>query len=563
MGWLVCWSSERDDLPRRLTIWAGVVGLALAACAGPPEGTASPAATGDTSTESPTEWSGETRDVPADYPTIQAAVDAATPGDLILIDRGVYRESVDVKTPGLTIRGVDRNEVVIDGEFERENGIQVIFTDGVVVENLTTMNHKLNGVFWSGVRGYRASYVTAINNGDYGIYAFDSSDGLFENSYASGSPDASFYIGQCNPCDAVITDSIGEYSGLGYSGSNASTNIYIVDNIFRYNGTGVAPNSLDGELLPPAENVVVAGNLIYENGYEEFPHKNAQWATQGIGIAMAGTVDSLVVKNRVVNHPLNGIQVFPNVDANVWMPANNVVSTNAVEGSGLADLALTGPSGSGNCFAHNEYGWTMPPALEVTQACSDLRFPALWELGALSAQFGRVIERGLGLDIDVFYGDMPRPPDQPQMPGGVGAEVAPAVDVLAGAEPDLNEIGTPAMPIDLDVNQRKGFNIMGVTFATAFGALVGLYAYVLPLVLYAAWVVIAVWEIITRREDLSRGAGIVWILVILIVPFLGVIAYYLFGKSRIPVAYRWVLLLGGMGAYLVFLALGLVLGGVV
>ena len=548
---------------RRLRIVLAVFGLALAACAGPSEGEAAPAATGDTSTEAPSEWSGNTLDVPDDYPTIQAAVDAAEPGDLVLIEEGTYRESVDVRTPGVTLRGVDRNEVIIDGEFERANGIQALFTDGVVVENLTTMNHTLNGVFWSGVRGYRSSYVTAINNGDYGIYAFGSGDGLFEHSYASGSPDASFYIGECNPCDAVITDSIGEYSGLGYSGSNASTNIYIVNNVFRYNGTGAAPNSLDGELLPPTENVVVAGNLIHDNGYGEFPHKTAQWATQGMGVALAGTVHSTVFRNRIFNHPLNGIQVFPNIDANVWMPADNLVMENVVEGSGLADLTLTGPSQSGNCFAHNEYGATMPAALELTQSCDGLRLPALWELGALSAQFGRVIERGLGLDPDTFYGDMPHPSDQPQMPEGADAPVVPAVDVYAGVEPDLDSIGLPAMPIDTEVTQRKGINIMGVPFASTFGAFIGLYAYVLPLVLYAAWVVIAIWEIINRRDDLSRGAGIGWILGILIVPFVGVIAYYIFGKSQIPVAYRWVLLAGGMGAYLLFLVLGLFVGGVV
>ncbi|HEX6300617.1 MAG TPA: PLDc N-terminal domain-containing protein [Acidimicrobiia bacterium] len=550
-------------MTRRPVLWATLSLFAVVGCAGPPQGEASPAATGDVTTVSPSEWSGTTRNVPAEYPTIQAAVDATEPGDLVLIDRGVYREAVDVRTPGVTIRGVDRNDVIIDGEFERANGIQALFTDGVVVENLSTINHTLNGVFWSGVRGYRGSYITAVNNGDYGIYAFDSGDGLFEHSYASGSPDASYYIGQCNPCDAVITHSIGEYSGLGYSGTNASNDVYIVNNEFRYNGAGLAPNTLDSELLPPAEGYVIAGNLIHDNGYIDFPHKGAQWATQGNGIIAAGTTDGLITKNLIFNHPSSGIQVSFNVDANVYMSSDNVVSGNVVNASGLADLTLSGPSASGNCFEDNDFSTTMPAVLELAQPCAGLRLPALWELGSVASLFGRVIETGLELDSEVFYGDMPYPADQPQMPGGADAPVIPAVDVFASAQPDIEAIDVPAMPSDVEFTQQKGFNIMGVTFASTIGGFVGLYAYVLPLVLYAAWVVIAVWEIITRREDLSRGIGVGWILVVLIVPFLGVIAYYLFGKSRIPAAYRWVLLAGGMGAYLLFLVLGLLVGGVV
>jgi len=470
---------------------------------------------------------------------------------------------VRVHTPGLTIRGIDRNEVIIDGEFERINGIEVLFTDGVVIENMTARNHTHNGFYWSGVRGYRGSYLTAINNGDYGIYAFDSGDGLFEHSYASGSPDASFYIGQCNPCSAVITDSIGEHSGLGYSGTNASTDIYIVNSVFRYNGSGLAPNTLDSELLPPAEDVVVAGNLIHDNGYGAFPHKGAQWAAQGNGIIAAGTTNSTYTRNLVVNHPSSGIQLTANVDANVYMPVDNRVVDNVVMGSGLADLTLSGPSESGNCFADNEYDHTMPPGLEQTQACEGLRLPMLWELGSFTGLFGRVVEHGLELDTEVFYGDMPHPGPQPGIPGGADAPVAPAVDVFAGAEPSLDSIEVPEMPPDLEVIQEKGFNIMGVTFASTIGGLLGLYGYVLPLALYAAWVVIALWEIIGRRDDLSRGAGIGWMLAILIIPFLGVLGYYIVGKSRIPAPYRWVLLAGGMAAYLIVVALGLVLGGVV
>jgi len=47
-----------------------------------------------------------------------------------------------------------------------------------------------------------------------------------------------------------------------------------------------------------------------------------------------------------------------------------------------------------------------------------------------------------------------------------------------------------------------------------------------------------------------------------VIPFLGVIAYYVVGKSEIPAAYRWTMLAGGMGVYILFLVLGLVIGGI-
>src|SRR6266568_8179554 len=57
------------------------------------------------------------------FRTVQAAVDAASPGDWILIWPGVYHEKsaqwptagVWIQTPNLHIRGLDRNGVIIDG----------------------------------------------------------------------------------------------------------------------------------------------------------------------------------------------------------------------------------------------------------------------------------------------------------------------------------------------------------------------------------------------------------------------------------------------------------------
>jgi hypothetical protein len=47
--------------------------------------------------------SGTTRRVTEDHRTIQAAVDAARPGDLILVGPGVYREEVKVLNIGLLL----------------------------------------------------------------------------------------------------------------------------------------------------------------------------------------------------------------------------------------------------------------------------------------------------------------------------------------------------------------------------------------------------------------------------------------------------------------------------
>jgi plastocyanin len=68
--------------------------------------------------------------VPQQYSTIQQAVDGAKPGDLIVVSPGVYHEAVKVTTPYLTIVGTDRNQVILEGDFKRPNGIHVIEADG-------------------------------------------------------------------------------------------------------------------------------------------------------------------------------------------------------------------------------------------------------------------------------------------------------------------------------------------------------------------------------------------------------------------------------------------------
>ncbi len=247
--------------------------------------------------------------VPADYPTIQAAVNAAKPGSLVLVASGVYREAVTVSNPRIVIRGEERAGTILDGEFTRDNGFKVI-ADGVAIENMTARNYTKNGFFWTGIKGYRGSYLTAIRNGDYGIYAFDAVNGQFDHDYGAGSPDAGFYIGQCYPCNTVITDSIAEWNGIGYSGTNAGGNLLIVNSIWRHNRVGIVPNSGTEEANPPERETTIVGNIVYDNNNAKSAAIDIAQTAIGNGILLAGGIDNTVERNLVYDHDIAGIGVI-------------------------------------------------------------------------------------------------------------------------------------------------------------------------------------------------------------------------------------------------------------
>jgi plastocyanin len=529
------------------------------------------------------EASGTVRRVPRDHRSIQAAVDAADPGDLVLIDPGVYREQVKVDTPSLVLRGTDRNTVVIDGEFTRPNAISIT-ADGVAVENLTVRNARLNGVFWTGVTGYRASSVTAVNNEVYGIYAFDSVDGLLEDSYASGSADAGFYIGQCDPCNAVIRGVVAEHNGLGYSGTNASGNVHLVESTWRYNVAGIVPNTLDTELMPPATDVDIVGNLVYGNGVYDAPTLEIQWPTFGGGVIAGGTEDVRIERNRIVGNALHGVLVSLNLSEQVWIASGNVVRDNVVAGSGRADLALSGPAGAGNCFSGNDAGRTVPVGLQVFQSCDGPRLPWRWDLSTVTNNLGYVAEAAHGIAPVNAPRDQPYPPPQPQLPGGAAAPVAPAFDVYDRVDLYLSAIDVPDAPADLPPDHPEEVLVSGLPLLTTgfWSVFFGLYAYMLPIILLAAWTAVALWDLARRAGgegerqraggrghegkgelmDVSRGATIAWIAVILLVPFVGVMAYLLL-RADLPGWLRGTLVGGGLAAYVLIMGIGAAVGGVV
>jgi hypothetical protein len=91
--------------------------------------------------------------------------------------------------------------------------------------------------------------------------------------------------------------------------------------------------------------------------------------------------------------------------------------------------------------------------------------------------------------------------------------------------------------------------------------LLGLYGYLLPLLLYVVWSALAMWDI-GRRKDLSTAAVWSWVLAILVVPVLGAAAYLLAGSSQIARPLKLATVLGGAAAYAIVLLIGATIGGI-
>ena len=458
--------------------------------------------------------------VPAQFAAVQDAVDAARAGDLILIAPGVYREEVVVTTPRLTLRGEDRNRVILEGDFNRHNGIKVLGAEGVVVENMTARHYTINGFFWTGVRGYRGSYLTAYSNGDYGIYAYDSVFGQFDHSYASGHPDSGFYVGQCKPCHALITEVLAEHNALGYSGTNAGGDLTISNSIWRNNMSGIVPNTLDSERFAPQDGTRIVGNLVYSNHNESAPVKRLQYPTFGSGIILAGGINNVVEGNVVWDHPNYGVLIIANLDRNVWIPSGHRIRSNTVWASGRADLALAAPAGRDTCFATNRFARSRPPAIQQVYGCgSPLSRLGGGDPGPLVVMLRQYARAQSGAFTSADWKTQPVPPAQPSMPDPFAppapAWPTPESRALSGASA---MVPTQSLP-----REAAAFGPVASGAPAAGGEYVRLLFYLLPFLVYDASVIAVAWD--ARRRRIRRAGRMGWVLLALILPYLGALVY--------------------------------------
>ncbi len=296
---------------------------------------------------------------------VQAAVNAAKPGDWILIAPGDYHErtttipvgaqgddragaGVLIRTPGLWLRGMNRNQVWIDGtkpgsrrcssaaadqdfgpldsanQPGGRNGILIYKAPGVIVENLSVCNFVNgdhgggNAVWWDGgassgtqsnMGRWWGNYLTATSSyfkddsspsAGYGIYSSNTKGpgmGEFAHDFASNMNDSAYYVGACPDCNVTLDDVHGENAPQGYSGTNSGGHVLIENSEFDNNETGFATGDLNNDDAPGPQDGTCPGDAVNPDAPKGIQRTHVCWVF----------INNYVHDNNNPNVPSQGI----------------------------------------------------------------------------------------------------------------------------------------------------------------------------------------------------------------------------------------------------------------
>jgi len=256
--------------------------------------------------------------------SIQAAVDRASPGDTVLIKPGVYHQSVQIRTNGITLRGSGdfRGGTIIEPpasfpktlcnaafgptgvcilakKVNTKTGAVITPVRADTVTGLMVSGFPANGVFGYGTVGLRVTRVVAVNDGGYGISRFVSTQTLFANDIAIGNHEAGFYVGDSPDADTVVRDDLAVGNQFGIFIRHARE-VLVADNRVRGNCQGILV--LDDGQPGGAGNAVIRDNSVFKNNKFCAAHGDTPVATQGGGILLLGATRTLVTHNSVVGN---------------------------------------------------------------------------------------------------------------------------------------------------------------------------------------------------------------------------------------------------------------------
>jgi parallel beta-helix repeat protein len=261
--------------------------------------------------------------------SIQEAVDEAQPCDWVLVPPGVYDENVVIATPNVHVRGLNRNNVVLDGGHRSGVDGIAVQADGVTLENLTVRDFDAAAaVRWTAHR-WRGNYLTAFDTGTLGargLSAETGSDGVWDHVYVRGFAESGV---ACAACRAVLSHALAERNRIGVSAAGPAARLTLQDSLLRTNTFGV---EMQTEVMATVR-------------------RNRVEANERIGIDLAATSRGLVANNVLTGNRIFGIVVHDG--------SENRVTGNVIRGSRY-DVAL---SGTDDCVSGNRLRTSLPEDL--------------------------------------------------------------------------------------------------------------------------------------------------------------------------------------------------------
>ena len=227
----------------------------------------------------------------SDYSSIQAAIEAANPGSVILIQNGTYHENVNVTKP-LIIRGAEIKDKmpVLDGNGEKS--AITLSVDGITIQDLAAMNSgigievdsKENSLVGNLLQKNRCGiYIKMPNNtvkfneilnNFVGITVDHAGSNILEANSIQGNAFRGIYLKDSGDYNKITDNNIiGNFQGIYYE---RSRNNMLVGNM-------VKNNSKIGAYLANSSANLIYKNIFINNSQDAYDDGKNIWHSGTLG----------------------------------------------------------------------------------------------------------------------------------------------------------------------------------------------------------------------------------------------------------------------------------------
>jgi parallel beta-helix repeat protein len=235
-----------------------------------------------------------------DGESIQDAVKAASPGAVIKVMPGTYKETVYIDKDNITLSGViERGEyAVMDGEGFRNDAV-LYSGNGVTIENLYITKYKGNAIMGQAGNNYIIRNNIIVDTGVYGIFPQLGKNGIVSHNIISGIEDAAIYVGMSDHVDVVYNEVYDSVAGIEIENSRHA----LVEGNYVYNNTGgILAFITPGLPIKTCGDVLIRNNFVVNNNHENFaiPGSLVSNIPKGTGVLVMAC-DDVVVEGNIIS----------------------------------------------------------------------------------------------------------------------------------------------------------------------------------------------------------------------------------------------------------------------